>query len=58
VQSLPPLVERLAAKWNLAVEDAEPLHGGLSLVVLVHRGDQPLALKLSRQEDTTRSHRA
>lgn len=53
VQSLPALVERLVAKWDLAVEDAEPLHGGLSLVVLVHRGEQPLALKLSWQEDTT-----
>jgi streptomycin 6-kinase len=53
VQSLPALVERLLDQWDLAADDAEPLHGGLSLVVLVHRGKQPLAVKLSWPEDTT-----
>jgi streptomycin 6-kinase len=51
VRSLPALVERLAGRWDLAVDDAPPLHGGLSLVVLVHRGEQPLALRLSRPAD-------
>jgi streptomycin 6-kinase len=54
VQSLPALVERLLGQWDLAADDAEPLHGGLGLVVLVHRGEQRLALKVSWQEDTTR----
>lgn len=53
VQSLPALVERLLDQWDLAVDDAEPLHGSLGLVVLVHRGEQRLALKLSWLEDTT-----
>jgi len=53
VRSLPALVEGLLAKWDLVVDDAQPLHGSLSLVVLVHRGEQPLALKLSWPEDTT-----
>jgi streptomycin 6-kinase len=53
VQSLPALVERLLEQWDLVVDDVEPLHGGLSLVVLVHRGEQPLAVKLSWLEDTT-----
>jgi len=53
VRSLPALVERLREQWGLAVDDADPLHGALSLVVLVHRGEQPLALKLSWPEDTT-----
>lgn len=54
VRALPALVERLLEQWGLAVEDdAEPLHGGLSLVVLVRRGEQRLALKVSRPERTT-----
>ncbi|WP_144127595.1 aminoglycoside phosphotransferase family protein [Catellatospora sichuanensis] len=47
VQSLPTLVELLRERWDLVVDDAAPLHGGLSLVVLVRRGGQPLALKLT-----------
>ncbi|GIJ34485.1 aminoglycoside phosphotransferase family protein [Micromonospora sediminimaris] len=47
VQALPALVDRLLDQWNLALDEAEPLHGGFGLVVLVHRGEQPLALKLS-----------
>jgi streptomycin 6-kinase len=53
VRSLPARVERLCDLWDLSVDDAEPLHGGLSLVVLVHRGDQPLALRLSRPDETS-----
>ncbi|MDI6102149.1 aminoglycoside phosphotransferase family protein [Actinoplanes sp. NEAU-A12] len=48
LRSLPALVERLAARWDLTVDDAEPLHGGLGLVVLARREGQRLALKLSR----------
>lgn len=53
VGSLPALVERLAGRWGLAVDDAEPLHGGESLVVLVHRGEQPLALRLGWPAEDT-----
>jgi streptomycin 6-kinase len=53
VRSLPAQVERLRRQWGLVVDDAEPLHGALSIVVLVHRGDQPLVLRLSWREDTT-----
>jgi streptomycin 6-kinase len=53
VRSLPAQVERLRRRWDLTVDDAEPLHGALSLVVLVHRGEQPLVLRLSWREDTT-----
>jgi streptomycin 6-kinase len=47
VRSLPALVERLLAQWELSLDAARPLHGNLSVVVLVHRGAQPLALKLT-----------
>jgi len=53
VQSLPSLVERLLEQWHLTIDDAEPLYGALSLVVLVRRGEERLALKLTWQEDTT-----
>ncbi|MEU8074953.1 aminoglycoside phosphotransferase family protein [Catellatospora citrea] len=52
VRSLPALVERLRERWDLVVEDAEPLYGGQSLVVLVCRGEQPLALRLTWLEDS------
>lgn len=53
VADLPVLVERLVRQWGLTVDDAEPLHGAAGLVVLVHRGAQPLAMKVGRLEDTT-----
>jgi streptomycin 6-kinase len=46
LRELPALVERLAAEWDLTVDDARPLHGGIGLVVLVRRSGQRLALKL------------
>ena len=53
VRSLPDVVERLAARWDLTLDDAPPLHGALGLVVLVHRDRQPLVLKLSWREQST-----
>jgi streptomycin 6-kinase len=47
VGSLPSLVAHLLERWDLTVDGDQPLHGGLGLVVLVRRGDQRLALKLS-----------
>lgn len=47
VRAVPGLVERLLGQWGLVPDDAEPLSGGLALVVLVRRGDQRLALRLS-----------
>jgi streptomycin 6-kinase len=52
VRSLPVLVDRLVDQWDLIVEDTEPLHGALSLVVLVRRDDRPLALRLCWPDDT------
>ena len=54
VRSLPALLERLLEQWHLTPDGGEALHGAASLVLLVHRGEQPLALKLSWLEDTTR----
>lgn len=53
VATLPALVDRLCAEWDLAIDDAPPLHGGLGLVVMVHRSGEPCVLKLSWLEDTT-----
>lgn len=53
VQSPPALVERLRERWDLVVDDTEPLYGGQSLVVLVRRGEQPLALRLTWLVDST-----
>ncbi|MFD1152104.1 aminoglycoside phosphotransferase family protein [Saccharothrix hoggarensis] len=53
VAGLPDLVDRLCARWRLTPDDTPPLHGGLGLVVLVHRGDVPCALKVSQLEDAT-----
>ncbi|WP_328475466.1 aminoglycoside phosphotransferase family protein [Actinoplanes sp. NBC_00393] len=52
VRSLPAQVQQLTRRWDLTVDDAAPLHGGLSLVVLVHRGTQPLVLRLAWPEST------
>jgi streptomycin 6-kinase len=51
--SLPELVERLCERWGLVPDDTPPLHGGLGLVVMVHRAGEPCVLKVSWLEDTT-----
>ncbi|MEV6304291.1 aminoglycoside phosphotransferase family protein [Actinoplanes sp. NPDC051861] len=53
VESLPELVERLAVRWQLTVDDAAVRYGALSLVVLVRRGGQPLVLRIGWPEETT-----
>jgi hypothetical protein len=53
VRALPALVERLLARWDLTMDDAEPLHGGQGLVVMAHRGRQRVAVKVNRQVDST-----
>lgn len=52
VAALPDLVDRLCAEWGLVPDDAPPLHGGLGLVVMVHRAGAPCVLKVGRPEDT------
>lgn len=47
VRAVPGLVERLLDRWALTLDEAAPLHGGIALVVLVRRGEQRLALRLS-----------
>ncbi|GLY03125.1 aminoglycoside O-phosphotransferase [Actinoplanes sp. NBRC 101535] len=51
--SLPAIVDELSAGWNLTVDPIAPMHGALSLVVLVHRGPLPLVLKMSWPDGTT-----
>lgn len=53
VEELPALVERLLGKWDLTLDGAEVLHGALSLVVLVRRGEQRLVLRVSWPEEST-----
>jgi streptomycin 6-kinase len=53
IESLPALVERLLSDWHLELDDPRPLHGALSLVLLVRRGDEPLALKVTWLADAT-----
>jgi streptomycin 6-kinase len=51
VRSLPSLVAHLLARWKLTADETGPLHGGLGRVVLVRRGEQRLALRLSPPGD-------
>jgi len=53
VAALPGLVTRLCARWDLVPDDTPPRHGGLGLVVMVHRAGVPCVLKVSWLEDTT-----
>jgi streptomycin 6-kinase len=46
IAALPGQVTALCAQWGLAV-DGPPMHGGMSLVVPVHRGDEPCVLKIA-----------
>ncbi|MEU4419623.1 aminoglycoside phosphotransferase family protein [Actinoplanes sp. NPDC024001] len=52
VRALPALVRRLAGRWGLSIDDAAPLHGAVSLVVLVHRGTRPLVLRVAWPDGT------
>ncbi|GIH15337.1 aminoglycoside phosphotransferase family protein [Rugosimonospora africana] len=54
VRSLPMIVDRLLDRWGLTIDGTEPLYGALSLVVLVRRGEQRLALKVTWPEASTR----
>ncbi|BCJ46874.1 hypothetical protein Aiant_75310 [Actinoplanes ianthinogenes] len=53
VASLPDRVERLAALWDLRLDESPPLHGAQALVVLVSQRDRELVLKLSAPQDPT-----
>jgi streptomycin 6-kinase len=46
LDGLPARVVELCATWNLVPEDAPALAGAVNLVVLVRRGDEPLALRI------------
>lgn len=46
LDALPQLVATLCDEWGLAL-DGPPMHGGLSLVVPVRRGDERCVLKLA-----------
>src|SRR5579862_1904651 len=52
LQSLPAMFESLCARWRL-VPDGAVMHGGLSVVVPVRRGDEPCVLKLGWVDETT-----
>ncbi len=52
IRALPDHVKALCEQWNLAV-DGSPMHGFLSLIVPVRRGDEPCVLKLSWADEAT-----
>ncbi len=52
IAALPDLVKDLCERWKLAV-DGPPMHGYLSLVVPVRRGDEPCVLKISWADEAT-----
>ncbi|MGB3306325.1 MAG: aminoglycoside phosphotransferase family protein [Thermomicrobiales bacterium] len=58
LRELPALADRMCREWGLAIEGA-PMHGARGLVLLVRRGDEPLALKLAWPDAvTTEEYRA
>jgi streptomycin 6-kinase len=46
---LPGLVHALATDWGLTIEDPQPRHGALAVVVLVRRDGEPCAQRLNRR---------
>jgi streptomycin 6-kinase len=52
LDGLPALVEELCDGWGLRLDQATALHGRLGLVLMVHRGSEPCALKLCWAQDT------
>ena len=52
IRSLPGLFEVLCHQWNL-VMDGPPMHGGLSLVVPVRRGEACYVLKVGWRDEST-----
>ncbi|WP_246002759.1 aminoglycoside phosphotransferase family protein, partial [Allorhizocola rhizosphaerae] len=50
LEELPHVVRDMCRQWQLEIDDPAPLHGGLGLVLLVLRGPQRCALKLSWRE--------
>lgn len=58
LRELPALADRMCREWGLAIEGG-PMHGARGLVLLVWRGDEPLALKLAWPDAvTTEEYRA
>lgn len=53
IEELPALIETLCTEWSLEVENSEPLHGYLGIIVPVRRGQEPCMLKVSWLEDGT-----
>lgn len=53
IAALPSLVEERCAAWGLTIY-GEPMHGGLSLVVPVMRGEEPCILKVAWIDESTR----
>lgn len=52
IERLPGLFATTCAQWNLRKE-GEPMHGGLSVVVPVKRGNMPCILKLGWVDEST-----
>ncbi len=51
INGLPALLQRLCTKWGLTPDDTAMLHGGGSVVLLVHRGETALALRVSHDPE-------
>ena len=51
LDALPGLVVEHCARWDLRLAEGEVRHGSNSLVVMVYRGDTPLALRLTPPQE-------
>lgn len=58
IKALPQLVERLCVEWGLEIEQADPLHGYLGIMVPVMRDQESYMLKVSSLEDTAAAEAA
>ncbi len=57
IDELPGLVETLCAQWDLRI-DGGVMHGYLSLVIPVRRGDEACVLKVAWQDESTKDEAA
>jgi streptomycin 6-kinase len=46
--SVPGIIRQAAGRWQLDVDDEEPMHGAFAVVVPVHRGEEACVLKVSQ----------
>ncbi|MCL5946601.1 MAG: aminoglycoside phosphotransferase family protein, partial [Chloroflexi bacterium] len=57
LKTLPDLVETLCKRWHLTVE-GYAMHGGIALILPVHRENEPAILKISWIDESTKDEAA